>query len=209
MPCGDSFFEDVNAFTQSHMTYMRAFKTPVASPATTTPSAGLGRGSFSGPSHGGEASPADRQRPGLLLSSNRASVGSKLFGSGEGSSRAPQPTSEESPIVLSQESSLGGVHEQGYCDFEQTGPIPILERTSFKKSAAPSTIGFQSPEVGQVSRDLFDDLADDFDDDDGDFGFDDVEMECATNQAQASAASSSTSTHQSPSVTGKIIRMYG
>lgn len=27
VPCGESFFEDVNSFTQSHMTYMRGFKT--------------------------------------------------------------------------------------------------------------------------------------------------------------------------------------
>lgn len=199
VPCGDSFFEDVNAFTQSHMTYMRGFKTPAASPVIAVPSAGAGQGSF----RGRETPSTDRWGSGLL-SPNRNSAGSESLGSEEGSSWLPSLTSEDAPIVLSQENSLVNVHEAGGCDFDQTGPIPVRKETSFKSPAVPSTSRCKSPD-GQIFLEPPDDIIDDFDDDDADLEFGDVDIECVETQAhQASSSSSSDSAHQSTGVEGNV-----
>ncbi|KAK7116772.1 hypothetical protein V1264_002393 [Littorina saxatilis] len=204
VPCGDSFFEDVNAFTQSHMSYMRGFKTPTAASPATGPSLMQRRDSLPDLSEGEGPSSMNRRSSGLLQRSPVA--GSEMLNCAEGSSNYLMPTSEDSPIVLSQENFGAGFIEADGDDFDEMDyPVPIREESSFKKPAAPANNSnrFSS---GQLNE-SFDDLIDEFDDDGGGFDFGDVNIESA--DTHAVAGTSSGSADEGASVTDPYIPTFG
>ena len=143
VPCGDSFFEDVNAFTQSHMSYMRGFKTP-ASSTNTSPSA-QNAPNFTRDKNSASPNLVDRnfedkdnfdnlmQDDNLFQNDLLFDEESISYGDRNSNSIGLPQTSEDDPIVLSQEvsqsndgdgasvfkkPSVTSVKGMSYCDFD-------------------------------------------------------------------------------------------
>ncbi|XP_076443905.1 uncharacterized protein LOC143282199 [Babylonia areolata] len=189
VPCGDSFFEDVSTFTQSHMSYMRSFKTPASSPA--------GGSAVSTPLR------RDASFSGLSCDDEQTRVAATV------SSKLNVPTSEESPIVLSQDSSIDSLQETRGGDVVRAAkPIPVLDRPSYKNSVSNSSA--EVPMEAQISNEVLDNLFDEFGDDDADFGFDDTdidfEAQAGTSTGSKSGGSSFT---EKVSVTDPYVPTFG
>ena len=202
VPCGDSFFDDVSAYTQSHMTYMRGFKAP----SGTSPVGGTAPvqrlDSFSAMSDEEDIgtlgdpqcmeSSASVTTPGAHVDTfrNAGSVG-----------KSGLPT--ESPIELSQESCFSSLIEGGDFEYDTAKTvksIPVLDKPSSSKKPAAAKSGNCTSDF-HVSDDMFDNFVDEFDDGGG-FDFDEADLAAAEAEGQASASSSSTD--QASGVDGKL-----